>query len=250
MLNDPHLPPLFSGYPVKAPDRAFATARAGAADGRFGAADFIWARNHATAECALVLEPDVDFGRALQMAPLMEVALAEALGAVCPPQVAVEFRWPGLILVNGGLAGRVCLGAPSKFRDPALQSQPPPWLVAGLSVDLRLPDTRREPGETAERTSLYEEGAGDVDRTRLLEALAPRMLAWIHTWQEDGFRPIHDQWLFLAEGRSTSVMIDGMPGRVMGRDEYAGLVFKPDGGPVRILPYHPHIVWDGEGDST
>ena len=108
MLNDPHLPPMFSGHSVKAPDRAFAVACAGAANGKFGAADFIWARNHATAECALVLEPDVDFARALQMAPLMEVALAEALGSVCPPQVAVEFRWPGFILVNGGLAGRVC----------------------------------------------------------------------------------------------------------------------------------------------
>ncbi len=242
MLGDPTLPPLFTGHAVKAPEKAFTAAVVGASAGRYGAGDFVWARNTAQVECALVLEPDVDLPTALQMVVLMEVALAEALGAVCPPQVAVEFRWPGDILVNGGIAGHVQLGVPAQSLSGSVGDVPPAWLVIGMSIDLKHPDHRREPGEMAERTALNEEGAGDVDRNGLLEALAPRLLAWIHTWQEDGFRPLHDQWLFSAEGRTSSIIIDGCSGRVVGRDESAGLVFRRDDGGIQIFPYLPHAT--------
>jgi BirA family transcriptional regulator, biotin operon repressor / biotin---[acetyl-CoA-carboxylase] ligase len=245
MLTDPQLPPMFTGHPIKAPDRVLASACSGATLGTLGAGDFVWARNTTQVECALVLEPEVGLGRALQMAVVMEVALAEALGSVCPPQVAVEFRWPGLILVNGGVAGAIQLAAP-RTDDTMLDfDQIPAWLVIAMSLDLKHPDRRGEPGDRADRTSLFEEGAGDVDRNALLEALAPRLLAWIHTWQEDGFRPIHEQWLFRAEGRASAVNIDGINGRIIGRDESVGLVFKSTDEGVRILPYHSHIAWDG-----
>lgn len=245
MLTDPQLPPMFTGHPIKTPDRVLPFACSGAAAGRLGAGDFIWARNTTQIECALVLEPEVGLARSLQMAVVMEVALAEALGSVCPPQVSVEFRWPGLILVNGGIAGSVRLAAPRQKAGAHGFEQVPPWLVIAMNLDLKHPDRHGEPGDLVERTSLYEEGAGEVDRNAVLEALAPRLLAWIHTWLEDGFRPIHEQWLFRAEGRVAAMKFSDFSGLVLGRDEAAGLVLKTDGGAVQILPYHPSIVWDG-----
>ena len=153
----------------------------------------VWSRNTGRAELAVVLEPEVALERALQMGPLLMVALGDCLGSLCPPKVAVQYRWPGGILLNGALAGEVRLAAP---RVPA--SEIPAWLVVGAELDIAAP---REDRQEWSRTSLGEEAGPDITRTDILQSLAAHFLTWLNTWQEEGFRPVHDQWLFRAEGR-------------------------------------------------
>lgn len=242
LLPDPQLPPMLTGHSVKAPDEPFVWAVAGAAAGRLGAADFVWARNTSRATCALVLEPECSMKLAQQMQVMAEVAVAEALGAACPPQVAVELRWPGQVIVNGAYAGCVRLAAPSAARD--LPDVPPQWLVVALEIAILSERQDREPGETPMETTLWDEGCTDVTRTTLLEALGPRLLAWIHTWQHSGFRPLAQEWLYRAEGRRSNTVIDGRAGLVLGRDEEAGLMFKPSDGGVVVLPFGPHVIFE------
>jgi hypothetical protein len=71
-----------------------------------------------------VLEPEVRLERALQMAPLMMVALGDCIGSLAPPKVAIHYRWPNGILLNGSMAGEVRLGAPNVPADAI-----PDWLV-------------------------------------------------------------------------------------------------------------------------
>jgi BirA family transcriptional regulator, biotin operon repressor / biotin---[acetyl-CoA-carboxylase] ligase len=113
-----------------------------------------------------------------------------------------------------------------------------------VSLAVTPPVQPGEPGEHMGTTSLYDEGAGDVSRTAVIEALATRLLAWLHTWQHTGFRSIHDHWLYRAEGHDTETVIDGKTGRVLGLDEDGNLLFKPTNGPVTVCPYLPHVgVW-------
>jgi BirA family transcriptional regulator, biotin operon repressor / biotin---[acetyl-CoA-carboxylase] ligase len=235
-LPAPKFPPLFTGYAVSAPLRPLAEACRGAADGTYGAGDIVWARATDRMALALVLEPDVALAAACQMHALAHVAVAETLGHLCPPQMAVMSRWPDVILVNGAACGTIRLAA--SIADP---SDVPRWMV--IAIDLIITaDSRREPGERPGETSLTEEG-GTVTRTDLIEALATRLLAWLHTWETDGFRAIHDQWLLRAEGQQGDITVDYVRGRVVGLDDAGQLLLKSDdGGPLRAFPYLPHVL--------
>ena len=219
-LADPKFPPLFTGRAVSAPQSALEHASSAAAAGMLGAGDLVWARATDRVSCALVLEPDVSLATACQMSALAQVAVAETLGHLCPPQVAVQFRWPATILVNGAACGSVVMAAPVTAPDAL-----PPWLVVAVDLSITRAPSRCEPGDRPGETSLADEGAM-LTRTELIEALATRLLAWLHTWQEDGFRPIHDEWLLRAEGREADIVCDGVAGRVLGLDDHGGLLFK------------------------
>lgn len=238
-LPDPALPPLFQGHPVKAPVTAEDEACRRAGNGELSAGDLVWSRNTARADCALVLEPDVSLMRSCQMAALGSVALAETLGLLCPPQTLIQFRWPTALLINGAEAGFVRVCGPAGPPD-----QVPAWLVISISVALTPPSHAGEPGSRPDETCLIDEGAVDLTRTTVVEALAPRLLAWLHTWSEDGFRSIHDHWFSNAVGRDSDVTVEGTKGRVIGLDEDGNLLVKSSAGAVRAMAYLPHVrVW-------
>jgi BirA family biotin operon repressor/biotin-[acetyl-CoA-carboxylase] ligase len=180
-----------------------------------------------------VLEPEVALERALQMGPLMMVALGDSLGSLCPPKVAVQYRWPGSLLLNGSVAGNVRLAAP---RVPA--GSVPAWMVVGADLDIAAP---RKDRQDFSATSLDEEAGPGITRTDLLQSLTAHFLAHLNTWQDEGFRPVHDRWLFRAEGREAPTELvhgdAGIVGRVLGLDESAGLLVRTNNGKVRRLAF-------------
>lgn len=232
-LEDPLFPPLLKGHAVKSPVEPMAHACRLARTGKLGAGDVVWSRNAGRAEVAIVLEPEVALARALQMGPLLMVAVGDCLGTLCPPKVAIQYRWPGGILVNGAIAGEVRIAAPRASIETV-----PEWLVIGATLDIAAPRAEREDWS---RTSLSEEAGGTITRTNILQSLSAHFLTWLNIWNEDGFRPVHDQWLFRAEGREAPVGFahEGarVAGRVLGLDEGANLLVKTDGGQVCSLPF-------------
>ncbi len=234
-LPEPVFPPLLAGHDVKAPLRPFSHACRQASRGTLGAGDLVWSRNTSRAECAIVLEPEVPLGTALQMNALAQVALADSLGALLPPAVCVWHRWPGTILVNGAECGGVVVGLPATEA-----GQVPDWMVVGMSLRLIHDDPDKEPGELPGQTALAEEGGGEITRTDLLQCYASYLLSWLNTWQEDGFRPIHDSWMARAEadGKAMEVEHEGTRQvvQVLGLDEEGGLLIRPEAGPARVLP--------------
>jgi biotin-(acetyl-CoA carboxylase) ligase len=114
----------------------------------------------------------------------------------------------------------------------------PEWLIVGAVLDLAAPRSDRQDWS---RTSLSEEAGGQITRTDILQSLAAHFLALLHTWQEEGFRQVHDQWLFRAEGREAPITIvhggKSIQGRVLGLDESANLLIKTMDGRVQSLAY-------------
>jgi biotin-(acetyl-CoA carboxylase) ligase len=221
-LPDPVFPPLLTGHAVKAPRQPLEEACRRANRGELGAGDLLWSRDTARAECALILEPEVPLRRAVQMGPLMQVALADCLGALLPPRIGVHFRWPATLLLNGAKAGETWLRAA-----PARRDDIPAWLVVGFRLWLTHKLGGREPGEALGETSFQEEWAGELTRTDILQSFGAHFLTWLNIWQDDGFRPVHDSWIGRAER---------IHGRVLGLDEEAGLIVKPEAGATRVLP--------------
>jgi BirA family biotin operon repressor/biotin-[acetyl-CoA-carboxylase] ligase len=236
-LEDPQFPPLLKGHAVRAPTRPFAHACRLAQSRELGAGDAVWSRNTARAELAIVLEPEVRLERALQMAPLMMVALGDCIGSLAPPKVAIHYRWPNGILLNGSMAGKVRLAAPSVATDAV-----PDWLVVGAELEIGAP---REERQDWSRTSLSEEAGPEITRTDVLRSLAAHFLTWLNTWQDEGFHPVHDQWLFRAEGREAPVTImqgrANIEGQALGLDEGANLLVKTPSGEVRSLAFLDNV---------
>jgi len=232
-LEDPQFPPMLKGHAVKAPVKPFTQACRLVRARELGAGDVVWSRNTGRAELAVVLEPEVALERALQMGPLLMVALGDCLGSLCPPKVAIQYRWPRGILLNGAMAGEVRIAA---ARVPAAEI--PAWLVVGADLDIAAP---REDRQEWSKTSLSEEAGPDITRTDILQSLAAHFLTRLHTWQEEGSRPVHDEWLFRAQGREAPIAVahggESVEGQVLGLDESANLLLRTAAGKVRSLAY-------------
>ena len=131
------------------------------------------------------------------------------------------------------MAGEVRLGAPNVATGAI-----PDWLVVGAELEIASP---REERQDWSRTSLSEEAGPEITRTDVLRSLAAHFLTWLNTWQDEGFRAIHDQWLFRAEGREAPVEIvhgrASTEGQVLGLDESSNLLMKTVSGEVRSLAF-------------
>ncbi len=177
---------------------------------------------------AVTLAPEEPLERAIGAVLAVALGLSDALGALAPPEVAVQFDWPDRVRVNGGLCGRV--RAAASTHDPASE---PDWLVIGIELALRLPDGV-EPGANSEQTALHAEGCGDITAPMLLEAWARHMLLWIHHYLHDGLAPLHDPF----RGKCTHLGADVTypePGHFVGLDETGGMLLRKDS-QTRAIP--------------
>jgi BirA family transcriptional regulator, biotin operon repressor / biotin---[acetyl-CoA-carboxylase] ligase len=214
----PSFPPLLRGEvadgdPFRA---AVARARAGADPGLV-----VWAPPADALRAAVVLAPEDPLERAVGVVLAAPLALADALAMLAPPEVAVQFRWPGDVLVNGGRAAR-CRAA-AGGTDPAAV---PDWLVLGVEVAFMLPPGL-EGGERPDETCLSMEGCGEVAPLALLEGWSRHLIPWINRWTDDGMAPLLAAWGARADGIGAALPQGGV---FVGLDATGGMLAKGPGG--------------------
>ena len=117
------------------------------------------------------------------------VAFGDAAGALIPPEISVDYQWPSIILMNNAQIGFADLSLSQEDTDGI-----PNWLVLSMEVHIRPDELMQDPGLTMNITSMWEEGCGGLTAERLLESTARNLVNAIHTWSEDGFKTIHQQW--------------------------------------------------------
>ncbi len=249
MILTPHstFPPIFDARHVASPARPFDVAVKGAARGDLRAADALWSDAGGRAELAIVLEPDCAIASSREVAAVMFLAVADSLGGLMPPQTSVILRWPWTVLINVGELGRISLA-----HDGDAEAGTPDWLVIGASLQLASLAEVREPGDVVDRTSLAEEGAGELAATTLLHAIAAHFLVWLDRWQQGGLVAIERQLAERIEGFDMPVLIrngdDGFVGRVLGVEPGLLLRVQPAIGAERLLhfddaqPGTPHVA--------
>jgi BirA family transcriptional regulator, biotin operon repressor / biotin---[acetyl-CoA-carboxylase] ligase len=204
MSQRPDFPPLYRPFAVT-PDldpfeRGINIATEGAEAGTL-----LWSIGQEACECAVVLAPERSLEASLPIALVALLALGDALGSLVPPLATVTFGWPDRLEVNGGVVGgvRMAIAPP----DEAAAS-PPEWLVIGFGVAVRGPWGEGEPGDQLPRTTLADQGCGELGTLDLLEAFARHFLAWINRWQEDGVAPVTQAWMSRATGLGKPVEIE------------------------------------------
>ena len=185
----PTFPPLLTGHRLAAEKNPFNWATSRARKGRLGAGDLAWSQDTGSLRCALVLEPEVGRERCCEILYVVMAAFGDAAGALIPPEVAITYQWPSAILMNDGQIGYVDLVLSDEETNGV-----PDWMVVGLDIRMA-PDTGvNDPGREIDKTTMWDEGCGDITRTALLESAARHTVNLIHNWSEDGFRPTHEQW--------------------------------------------------------
>jgi biotin-(acetyl-CoA carboxylase) ligase len=121
--------------------------------------------------------------------------------------------------VNGAKCGEFQIAASATDDD-----QQPDWLCIGLNIPLW--PANEEMGQTPDETALYAEGCAEVDAAHLIEAWARHTLNWITRWDNEGVKPVHDEWRGLVYGMGEDMQINGKSGTFLGVDENFGLLLR------------------------
>lgn len=241
----PALPPLLTGVEIGPEDDPLAAAaRAAAAPEGVPGGSLFYAPRPDRLEAAIALAPETPLEEALFALYAAQVALADAFGALAPPEVAYEHGWPDAIRINGAEAGRFRIAAAA----PEAADAPPAWLVIAVSLAAIAPvdgagadpaAAAAEPGLTPDKTTLAEEGCGDIAPQALLEAWARHFVYWLSRWLDDGPRPVIDAWRGRAVGWGETATLARGPRRargvVLGLDDRGALMLKPEGGGAPII---------------
>lgn len=231
-VNPPSFPPLFQGQAVSGSTDPFAKACAQAA---LGCDSGVLVHNVTPdmLRAAIVFAPEVPLEDAISALITCGVGFQNALGALAPPEVGVHLQWQGGLQVNGATCGR--LRAAASGNDPMAE---PDWLVIGLEVIL-LPQSDSDGGDTPDRTSLYQEGCGDVSPIHLLESWSRHSLVWLNRVADEGVKPLHAEWRGLADGvgEEITVIVQGnaQSGTFVGVDEKFGMLLR-SGDDTRLIP--------------
>ncbi|HKJ61348.1 MAG TPA: biotin/lipoate--protein ligase family protein [Hyphomicrobiales bacterium] len=197
-MRDPHpaFPPLLTGHRLTVGRSPAVWAEAEAAAGRLGAGDLVWSEDPDDLRFALVLEPVVMRLRCQEILFAAMVAAGDSIGALSPPEVSITYQWPSVILANEAEIGFADIVISEADHEGA-----PEWMVVSLTLRIRPKRGQPEPGHEADRTTLWDEGCGALGKTALLESVSRHLINIIHSWSEDGFKPVHDQWLARISGK-------------------------------------------------
>lgn len=170
---------------------------------------------------AFIFAPDVALSKSLAMLPLCGVGIQNALGALAPPEVAVQLEWEGQIRINAAKCGYLQMAASGT--DP---HQIPDWLVVGFTLPLWF--ELDDPGRTPDQTSLYEEGCAEINPVQLIESWSRHSLVWINSWEQDGSAPLHREWRGMVYNMGEDITFSGARGKFVGVDEDFGLLLRTD----------------------
>ncbi|SDG30253.1 biotin/lipoate--protein ligase family protein [Sulfitobacter delicatus] len=228
-MSDLSFPPLMSGEAVTGDALTAACARA--AEG-CDAGLIVYRLDGAEMQAALVFAPEVPLAKAAAMLPLCGVGFQNALGALSPPEVAVQLKWDGGIRINGASCGALRMIAPAA--DPAAV---PDWLVVGFTLPLYPAEdpNMAQTGLNPDQTALYAEGCAEVQPPALVEAWARHTLHWINRWEDLGPASLHSEWRGLVYGIDADVTVQGQSGTFIGVDEDFGMLLRTDD-TTRLIP--------------
>lgn len=227
MQEELTFPPLYRAHLHAAGADVMALAVEAAKDGA-DPANLYWSDSADVMSCAIVLAPQKPLSESLAMVHVAMVALGDCLGAQVPPQVEVTFGWPDRLIVNGGLAGGVRLTLDPSAWENLADDPVPEWAVLAVDVAMTPRADAPEPGMMRQRTTLFDEGCGELTTGGLLESFSRHFLLWTNRYVSDGFRPIADNWLPRAAKRGETVELrfggGQWKGTLLGLDENGGLI--------------------------
>ena len=148
------------------------------------------------------------------------VAIADALAEVAG--VATRLKWPNDVLVSG-----------RKIAGILLESRGEDLVIIGIGVNVAQSRFAAELAGVA--TSIALERGRTMPRDELLEALLRHFDAWRARLEHDGFGPVRERWLALADTMGRRVRVEGQTGLAVGLDDDGALLLREGGRTHRVV---------------
>src|SRR5262249_3426553 len=147
--------------------------------------------------CSIVVRTSLPLARRSLLSLTAAVSVAETLIAVAG--VNARLKWPNDVLVNG----RKIAGILLESRGGASSSP----TIIGIGVNVG--QSRFAPELAGVATSVALERGRAVPRHELLDALLDHFDAWREHLEREGFDPVRERWLMLADTIGREVLVDG-----------------------------------------
>ncbi|MBI4635203.1 MAG: biotin--[acetyl-CoA-carboxylase] ligase [Candidatus Rokubacteria bacterium] len=139
------------------------------------------------------------------------VAVAGALARVA--EVRPRLKWPNDVLVGGRKIGGILLE--SRIADAP---------VVAVGIGINLSQRRFPPSLDGRATSVVLEAGRAVDRDAVLSVVLEEFDHWRGRLERDGFAPVRERWLALADTIGRRVAVDGRCGVAVDVDGEGALV--------------------------
>lgn len=184
------LPPAFRAHLSPTAPGACADACRLAGSGLAPAGTLVWTGKADTIDLAVILAPEEPLATARRGFFAGMAALAAALGAHAPPEMAVEIAWPDTLLFDGARIG----GGQLSWPEGCGEDMVPDWLVFGGML-IASKAHAGDPGLTPFSTSLDEQGFVHDDQESIVEGFARNLTKVFEMWSEDGFSAVAGRYL-------------------------------------------------------
>ena len=126
--NEPSFPPLFRGKALPLKKSTFHNAIEEAKK-NIDPGLILYNEDIGELNASIILAPDIKLKQALGMILVNQMGVADSLGSLGPPELAIHFNWPNRIRVNGAYCGYTFYQASTKFEEEI-----PEWLVLGINI--------------------------------------------------------------------------------------------------------------------
>jgi BirA family biotin operon repressor/biotin-[acetyl-CoA-carboxylase] ligase len=165
-------------------------------------------------------------GLAARDLPKLSLAAAVAVGEALRALTGLDARlkWPNDVLTHGRKIAGILL-------ESRIGAEP--LVVAGIGINLR---QRSFPPEVAgSATSVALESGRDVDPETLLGAVLEAFDRWRTRLEGEGFAPLRERWLALADTIGRTVSVAGLEGVAVDLDADGALVLREAHGEHHVV---------------
>ncbi len=221
VITDPTFPPLLTGEKVAKDVDPFIKAVSASMLGCDPGTVF-YAEDSETLRAAITLAPELSLNESVSVIHALMLSLADSLGALGPPELAVHFVWPCHFKINAARCGDMRLKASTNNGDEI-----PDWLVIGLTLPFVRPDTI-EPGSDPSQTWLHEEGCVELTVPQVIESWSRHSLVWLNSFEDSGYQAIQDHWRAKCDSIGSDIQYPS-EGTFVGIDGQGSLLLKRDG---------------------
>jgi len=189
-----------------------------------------WTSEHGNLFLSLILRPACTPLQAAQLTFVAALAVRDMLSLYLDGDEFISCKWPNDVLVGGRKISGILLES-STAGSGVIE-----WLILGVGVNLRHhPDI----GGRHPPTSLYAEGAGEVDTAMALERFVEAFSRQREVWRRGGFETVRQSWLAHAYGIGRTAHIvfehDSKSGIFTGIDEGGALCLRGEDGLERCF---------------
>jgi BirA family biotin operon repressor/biotin-[acetyl-CoA-carboxylase] ligase len=158
---------------------------------------------------SVLLRPQMLMARSSIFALLAGIAVADAVSAFLPADIAPVLKWPNDVLLGGAKLAGILI-------DAAPKGNAADWLVIGIGINLA-----QAPELAGRRTTNLAAFGAKAKPTEAAQIVLDNLRLWLQTLNESGASAILDAWQQRAHAVGTELRLTGADATTTGR--FAGL---------------------------